>query len=494
MKKALKIDLSILALVIVLLAIKMLSTELPLGAGSPDVAFHAGKVLTIATYPDMLFDDPVTGNPSIYPAVYHGIAAIFHNIFNADNGYSGLRIFHVITLILLIFSVYFWGYITFGRPAALFSSAALTTIVWMPVSGYIFMPTPHVFGLLFMVNALAFSYLGLSKKNYFVLSGVLSGLGAVVWPIFSVVPIILSLYLILYRREFFLRYFLPMIISIAIVWVPQFMILLKNNLLNPASNEISPLEIWKFIFLGDFSQMKWLIAIFAVNYLFIITLTAKYLFKNRPHFFTFITTALFISTLLVYILFNPCDIHSYGRRFQFLFSIAILPIAGHYLYSLGKNRYKIVCVCLLILGLSWNYYKLDQLSSRADDVYSSWLTYGKELVDNLNKVTKDKEFILTPPLVYRKAVLGYTIRHALEANRDGTYFSLDTRLSQKLHRDLFKLMNTQEAYKLKPQLDKYEITYFIYVPFMKESYRVFDLKHDIVYANSLYVLGKFQFN
>ncbi len=473
----------VLVLCLAILYISPLTTiKFPVWRDSADVAFHAAKVLYSST--GHFFYDPVTLFPSIYPSVYHILLGWGTNLLGLDNGFYVLSRFHVLMLIALFVSVYLLATCLFDPRVGLLVSLSFGAIFMLPNVGYMFIPMPFHLGLVAMINSVTLIYLALQGKRwYFYPAGVLTGLAVTVWPAFlpvalvSVAVVYYTLHKELRRFVDCLKFFLSFLVFPIMVWLPQYLLLSKHNLLGSESVGLFktiPKLTWvfdvlvKFIFFGGFEyQPQWVTALFGVNYIILITIAFLGFrsFRKRD-FLKKRFLGLYLILMLAVIIFVHYNFGpTYSRRVQLVFSIPLATVAAYYLVGQLNKRYRALSISfivwLVMLTCSWNVYNVNKWVLDAKDGYEKWENYATGALQFIESKTTYAEYIFATRRTYRFVVLGNLPLCNLVAHRDGTYFSLNPDLSKIMLNQYNAILGSNDFAFIKNILNHYNIRYIL---------------------------------
>lgn len=473
----------ILVLCLAVLYISPLTTiKVPIWYASADVAFHAAKVLhSSAGYS---FHDPVTSFPSIYPSVYHILLGWGMNLLGLDNSFYVLSRFHILMLIALFLSVYLLATCLFNPRVGLLASLSFGAIFMLPNIGYMFIPMPFHLGLVAIINSVTLICLALQGKRWcFYPAGLFAGLAVTVWPAF--LPVALVLVAVIYytphkelrRSVGCLKFFLLFLVFPIIVWLPQYLLLSKHNLLGSEGvglfNTIPGLTwffglLVKFIFFGGFEyEPQWVTALFGINYIILITIaflgfrsfSKKDLWKKR--FLVQYLILMLAVTIFVHYSFGP----TYSRRVQLVFSIPLATVAAYFLVGQFNKRYRILSIFFIawvvMLTCSWNVYNVNKLVEKSKDGYQKWEKYAAGALQFIESNTTYAEYVFATQKTYRFVVLGNLLRCNLIAHRDGTYFSLNPDLSKKMLNHYNTIITSSDFGSIKKILKQYNIRYIL---------------------------------
>jgi hypothetical protein len=482
-----KVRESIIAPILVLcLAIFYTSTltiiKVPMSYAYADVAFHAAKVLHSST--GHFFYDPVTSYPSIYPSVYHIILGWAMRLLGSDDAFYVLSRFHILMLIVLFLSVYLLANSLFNPRIGVLSVFLLGAIFDTPSESSMFYPTPFFMALTVIVNSITLTYMALQGKRWCLYAaGLLAGLAVTIWPAFFPLAIILALVIFFVpgkeqRQPIdLLKFALPFLGMAALVWIPQYLLLARCDLLGHHSmariTQIPDLGwlpdfLSRFIFLGGIDpNHQWVTFLFAANYIILIVtglLGFRYLRKKEPRRKRFLTMhLLLILGVLVFVdyILGP----TYSRRVQLIFSILLVTLTAHYLVGQLNRKYRILSISLMVwLVMStcgWHVYNVNASVMKTKEGYEDWKRYAAGMLQFVESHTAYGEYIFATRETYRFVVLGNLIRCNLAAHRDGTYFSLNPGLSEKMLNDYSTIIASSDFATIRKTLKKYKIRYIL---------------------------------
>jgi hypothetical protein len=473
----------ILVLCLAILYISALTTmPVPVGRDSPDIAFHAAKVLYSST--GHFFNDPITSFPSIYPSVYHILLGWIMRLSGSHDSSYLLSRFHILMLTALFMSVYLFATCLFNSRVGLLASLSFGGIFMLPVLGYMFIPMPFHLGLVMIINSATLIYLALQgKRRYLYPAGLLAGLAVTVWPAF--LPVALALVVVFYyapdkklrRWVDCLKFSLPFLVFPIIVWLPQYLLLSKYDLLGSKSVGLFktiPGLTWflnllvKFIFFGGLEyQPQWVTALFGINYIIFITLAflglrsfrKKDLWKKR--FWGMSLILMLAVIILVHYSFGP----TYSCRVQLVFSIPLITVSAYYLVGQLNKKHRILSISfivwLVVLTCGWNVYNVNKLVQETKDGYEMWEKYCPGALQFIQSNTADADYIFATKETYRFVVLGKLLRFNLVAHRDGTYYSLNPGLSEKMLNHYNAILSSNDFGLIKKILNHYAIRYIL---------------------------------
>lgn len=163
------------------MATALLAVQFPITLYSPDVSFHAAKLLRATS--GEFFVDPFTGTPTLYPT-------LFHLCFGLLNRALRLQAHELISLITVVnFAGLFAGFYYFVRP--FFANAELASLCVLalalvfpaPTGHYILLAQPSNFSFVFLFAGFGalYRYLLSSKVVYLVAGGLLTSLAVNIW-------------------------------------------------------------------------------------------------------------------------------------------------------------------------------------------------------------------------------------------------------------------------------------------------------------------------
>ena len=459
----------------------LVTSPIPVGRYTPDVAFHGAKVL-YCSY-DHFFNDPVTSFPSIYPPVYHIIAGSIMRVLGTGNNWYMLNLFHIFTLVILFLSVYLLANSLFNPRAGLLSVLLLGSIMDMPIESGMFFPTPFLLGLALVINSTTLVYLALRGKKWCLYpSGFLTGLAVTIWPAFLPVAFILTIivFFILEKASsrflHLLKFILPFLVLPLIVWIPQYMLLKSHHLLGHHSigqYKGIPGLGWfldfavRFILLGGFAHSyKWVVALFGLIYAFLIAFAIMgFRSLGKQHMLQKRFLKLFFILMLVTLpLLHYVFTYMYSRRFQVLFSMVIVIVATFYLLTkLGKYRILGISFMVFAAGFSgiWNFHKVHEYVLENKQSYEIVKKYTTGVLEFFESRTAFGDYIFATARTYREVIFGNIIRFNLVLHREGNYYSLNPELSRKMLVHYNTILYSDDFSLIKKTLGYYNIRYVL---------------------------------
>ena len=173
----------------------ILAVQFPLIIYSPDISFHAAKILRASN--GEFFIDPFTGVLTIYPPLFHFCFGLLKRFLDIDS-------IQMIKLIILVdfiglFAAFYYLVYTFFNNAEEASLCALSLplVFYAPTGRYLLMPQPSSFSFVFLIFGIGtlYRYLMNPRLIYLILGGLLLSFAVNIWwtNVFSVGPILLLL-------------------------------------------------------------------------------------------------------------------------------------------------------------------------------------------------------------------------------------------------------------------------------------------------------------
>jgi len=456
--------------------------SVPAGIGLPDVDFHVAKILYSSS--GHFFNDPVTSFPSIYPPVYHIMAGLIMRVSGSDSSWFTLCRFHVLMLVFLFMSVYLLGRLLFTPVVGLLSVLLFCGVFDMPNWSGMFLPTPFLLALAVIINSVALTYLGFQGRSWYLyLAGLAAGLAVTIWPAFLPVGIALPIVVFLtmqkglWRPTNLLKFVLPFSVFPIMVWLPQYLLLSKHGLLGHHSIgqfKGIPGVAWfsdfaaRFILLGGFDQnQQWVTVLFGMIYVVLI-FTAFLGFRSlreetilKKKFLGYFLFLMLISLPVVDYVFSSV----YSRRVQVLLSTVLVILAGYYLVAQLKARYRVLVTVFVVLVVAstsgWNIYQAHSYVMEAKIRYDARRKETTHVLEFIKSKTSFGEYVFATGKIYRSVIFGNIIRFNLVAHRDGSYYSLDPILSEKMLTEYESILNSGNFNFIRGILKQYNVRYIL---------------------------------
>jgi len=184
-----------LLVVSVALAGLVLSLQFPANIYSPDVSFHAAKLIRAAG--GEFFIDPFTGTPTIYPSLFHFCFGLVMRALDLDS-LQMIRLIVVTDFVGLFAALYYLARAFFPDPEEASLYVLTVPLVFSsPTGRNILLAQPSCFAYIFVILGLGALYRYLSHRSpvHLGLGGFFLGLAASIWwtNVFVVAPVVLLL-------------------------------------------------------------------------------------------------------------------------------------------------------------------------------------------------------------------------------------------------------------------------------------------------------------
>jgi len=121
-------------------------------------------------------------------------------------------------------------------------------------------------------------------------------------------------------------------------------------------------------------------------------------------------------------------------------------------------------IALLVVGMYHVGQSEHGMTSRAHGV-NRFVLATHPIVDKLNELVPDKNFVFCATNAYQDIIMGNTIKYGLSPHGNFSYYAMDKIVSDHMLKDLIIAWTTRSEDSLQIILNKYNIHYFlIYMP------------------------------
>lgn len=310
---------TLLLFTVLVVAITILSSQIPFAYYSGDNVFHIAKIS--AASDGEYFTDPVTGCLTIYPPYFHIIWGGLAGPLDL-NGFQISRLIQLFNFLGLLLSGYFvLRVILKDTEKASLAALAIGLLIYAPTGKYIFLQSPYNFSISFILcgAGLLLLFYETDRLKYGIPAALILGWGINIWW-WNIIPVggLLSGLLFVLWHESRKR----LVTSSSFVFVALLGLVLSFNLWPLYQiREILPnynYDMIKYSFAGQHS--------FIEN---ILAWLGAFIFKGNQQFFKHLFPAAWNSTSMVVVV--------YGLMSSIYFYLLVLPFNYLMIYLSAKN-------------------------------------------------------------------------------------------------------------------------------------------------------------
>ncbi len=433
----------------------------PLHFFSPDIQYVKAKVLQVLQ--GNLFEDPITGYPTMHPPFYHYFLALLSLVGIPID--ISLLLVTISNVLLIFFFVFKIIERQFDTGTAFVVTLAVPFIIEFMGCSYLFLASAFFFSIPIFLAGI-FLYLKHNRTTrQAILSAFLWGLAYLISPIYVFLIGFTLLYELLISRNY--RFFITASLTLLVTLIPffyQLYVIYSRNLFGA-----STFALWRGLPDGQFiygliiailspihkqlaSPFVWIaLTVSLVGIFGAFRFRAQEQHRGNIKFVIIAAVAY----LFTYYHFQP----QYAIRIQFFLSIFLFAFAVALFQPIAWKKIWPIIIVALIVG-SGVYVLFDRVTHQYGSQQKALRDYTRtrdRFGREFEKFVLPNEMILASHGTYRHYILPWHPVRGLMAYKSGEYFQLPSALAESLKEDYRVVLNCTNRECLSRICSKHQI-------------------------------------